>query len=248
MGFEPARSATIRVDPDSRVTHAEQRRAYLDEVLRRVGQAPGIEHAAITDSLPLRAQPHLGRRGQGRDLRARHVPAGVRAGGQRRLSGGDGRAVPGRSRPHGERQGRRRAGDAGQQDAWPTRCGRAGPDWPVHRSGRAPRNAASSASSATCGICRSSSRPATRCTCRRASATTWPAPYLVVRSTLPPAQVARDAARRARARSRPTWPATTSARCSRSSIGRCRRAASRCFCSAASPCSRWSWRRSASTR
>jgi predicted permease len=53
MGFEPARSATIRVDPDARVTTPEQRRAYLGEVLRRVGQAPGIEHAAITDSLPL---------------------------------------------------------------------------------------------------------------------------------------------------------------------------------------------------
>jgi predicted permease len=53
MGFEPARSATIRVDPDSRVTTPEQRLAYLDDVLRRVGQAPGIERAAITDALPL---------------------------------------------------------------------------------------------------------------------------------------------------------------------------------------------------
>jgi predicted permease len=53
MGFEPARSATIRVDPDSRVTTPEQGRAYLAEVLRRVGGIPGIEHAAITDTLPL---------------------------------------------------------------------------------------------------------------------------------------------------------------------------------------------------
>ena len=53
IGFEPARSATMRVDPDARVTTPEQRLAYLDEVLRRVGQAPGIEHAAITDALPL---------------------------------------------------------------------------------------------------------------------------------------------------------------------------------------------------
>ena len=35
------------------MTTPAQRLAYLDEVLRRVGQAPGIEHAAITDSLPL---------------------------------------------------------------------------------------------------------------------------------------------------------------------------------------------------
>jgi len=53
MGFEPARAATIRVDPDSRVTTAAQRVAYLDDVLRRVKEAPGIESAAITDSLPL---------------------------------------------------------------------------------------------------------------------------------------------------------------------------------------------------
>jgi predicted permease len=53
MGFEPARSATIRVDPDGRVTTPDQRRAYLDDVLRRVRQAPGIEQAAITDALPL---------------------------------------------------------------------------------------------------------------------------------------------------------------------------------------------------
>ena len=53
MGFEPAHSASLRVDPDSRVTTADQQRAYLDDVLRRVSQAPGIEHAAITDTLPL---------------------------------------------------------------------------------------------------------------------------------------------------------------------------------------------------
>jgi predicted permease len=52
MGFDPARTATIRVDPDSRATRA-QRLTHLDEVIRRVGQAPGIEHAAITDALPL---------------------------------------------------------------------------------------------------------------------------------------------------------------------------------------------------
>ena len=51
MGFDPARTSTIRVDPDSRVTQA-QRLAHMDDVLRRVGQAPGIEHAAITDTLP----------------------------------------------------------------------------------------------------------------------------------------------------------------------------------------------------
>jgi predicted permease len=42
----------MRVDPDSRATTAAERQVYLDEVLRRVGNAPGIEHAAVTDSLP----------------------------------------------------------------------------------------------------------------------------------------------------------------------------------------------------
>jgi predicted permease len=52
LGFEPAHAATFRVDPEGNTT-PEQRVAYLDEVLRRVGHTPGIEHAAITDALPL---------------------------------------------------------------------------------------------------------------------------------------------------------------------------------------------------
>jgi predicted permease len=52
MGFEPARTSTIRVDPDSRVTTPAQGLAYMDDVLRRVRSAPGIERAAITDTLP----------------------------------------------------------------------------------------------------------------------------------------------------------------------------------------------------
>jgi predicted permease len=51
MGFDPSHTATIRVDPDSRATRA-QRLAHMDEVLRRIGQTPGIEHAAVTDTLP----------------------------------------------------------------------------------------------------------------------------------------------------------------------------------------------------
>ena len=52
MGFEPARTATIRVDPESSMTTPGERLAYMDDVLRRVGAALGIERAAITDSLP----------------------------------------------------------------------------------------------------------------------------------------------------------------------------------------------------
>jgi predicted permease len=53
MGFEPARAATIRVDPDSRYATREQRTAYFDEVLRRVKEVSGVESAGITDALPL---------------------------------------------------------------------------------------------------------------------------------------------------------------------------------------------------
>jgi predicted permease len=53
MGFEPARAATIRVDPDSRYTTREQRIAYFDEVLRTVKEISGVETAGITDALPL---------------------------------------------------------------------------------------------------------------------------------------------------------------------------------------------------
>ena len=53
MGFQPARAATIRVDPDSRSATREQRSAYFDEVLRRVKEMPGVEAVAITDALPL---------------------------------------------------------------------------------------------------------------------------------------------------------------------------------------------------
>jgi len=53
MGFDPARAATIRVDPDSRYGTPEQRNAYFDEVLRRVKEIPGVQAAGITDALPL---------------------------------------------------------------------------------------------------------------------------------------------------------------------------------------------------
>jgi predicted permease len=53
MGFVPARAVTVRVDPDSRYQKFEQRVAYFDEVLRRVKEIPGVESAGVTDTLPL---------------------------------------------------------------------------------------------------------------------------------------------------------------------------------------------------
>ena len=53
MGFQPSRAMTIRVDPDSRYSTREQKITYFNEVLRQVKEIPGIEAAGITDALPL---------------------------------------------------------------------------------------------------------------------------------------------------------------------------------------------------
>ncbi|HUE88238.1 MAG TPA: FtsX-like permease family protein, partial [Vicinamibacterales bacterium] len=65
MGFEPSRAATIRVDPDSRYATREQRDTYIDDVLRRVNEIPGIEAAGITDALPLGRNRTWGARAKG---------------------------------------------------------------------------------------------------------------------------------------------------------------------------------------
>jgi predicted permease len=53
MGFRPENTIAIRVDPDSRYKTAEQQNAYFDEVLRRVRGLPRVDAAGLTDTLPL---------------------------------------------------------------------------------------------------------------------------------------------------------------------------------------------------
>ena len=65
MGFEPAGAATMRVDPDTRYATRDQQDAYLDDVLRRVKEIPGVEAAAITDALPLGKNRTWGVRARG---------------------------------------------------------------------------------------------------------------------------------------------------------------------------------------
>lgn len=65
MGFDAARAAAIRVDPDSRYTTPADRDRYLDEVLRRVSAIPGVEAAGITDALPLGRNRTWGARAKG---------------------------------------------------------------------------------------------------------------------------------------------------------------------------------------
>ena len=65
MGFDPRRTATIRVDPEAQFTTAEHRNAYFDEVLRKVKAIPGVEAAGITDALPLGRNRTWGSRAKG---------------------------------------------------------------------------------------------------------------------------------------------------------------------------------------
>lgn len=65
LGFQPARAATIRVDPDSRYSTPEEFNTYFDEVLRLVREAPGVEAASITDALPLGSNRTWGARARG---------------------------------------------------------------------------------------------------------------------------------------------------------------------------------------
>jgi len=53
LGFQPARSAALRIDPGTNLATQEKANAYINEALRRVREIPGVEAAGITDSLPL---------------------------------------------------------------------------------------------------------------------------------------------------------------------------------------------------
>ena len=66
MGFEPSQSATIRVDPErGSYANIEEQTAYINEVLRRVREIPGVEAAGITDALPLGRNRTWGARAKG---------------------------------------------------------------------------------------------------------------------------------------------------------------------------------------
>lgn len=52
IGFEPSHAATMRVDYDQSAP-GNQRATVLREMLRRVGEIPGVESAGIADMLPL---------------------------------------------------------------------------------------------------------------------------------------------------------------------------------------------------
>jgi predicted permease len=66
MGFEPSHATTLRVDPErGSYTTLEQQTAYINEVLRRVREIPGVEAAGLTDALPLGRNRTWGARARG---------------------------------------------------------------------------------------------------------------------------------------------------------------------------------------
>ena len=65
LGFRPSQAMTIRVDPDSSYSTRERRIAYFDDVLSRVRAMRGVEAAGITDALPLGRNRTWGARAKG---------------------------------------------------------------------------------------------------------------------------------------------------------------------------------------
>ena len=65
LGFRPASAVTVRVDPEGVYAERDKRMPYIDEVLRRVREIPGVEAAGITDALPLGRNRTWGGRAKG---------------------------------------------------------------------------------------------------------------------------------------------------------------------------------------
>jgi predicted permease len=65
LGFRPSEALTVRVDPEGPYAAQDRRTPYIDEVLRRVREIPGVEAAGITDALPLGKNRTWGARAKG---------------------------------------------------------------------------------------------------------------------------------------------------------------------------------------
>ncbi|HZU28437.1 MAG TPA: ABC transporter permease [Bryobacteraceae bacterium] len=53
LGFQPERTASLRIDLARELDTPEKRNAFMDEILRRVRDVPGVQSAGLTDSLPM---------------------------------------------------------------------------------------------------------------------------------------------------------------------------------------------------
>ncbi len=52
LGFEPARTAVLRIDPGSRLANLVQQNAFLDDMLQHTRAIPGVRAAGVIDILP----------------------------------------------------------------------------------------------------------------------------------------------------------------------------------------------------
>ena len=110
MGFEPARAATIRVDPDARVRRrASSGTRTSTRCCAASRRFPASRRAAITDALPLGRNRTWGARAKGVTYERGRAPVGVRARGQRRLSRGDGHSAAWPAATFAEQRHARRA-------------------------------------------------------------------------------------------------------------------------------------------
>lgn len=73
LGFEPNRTATIKVDYDDG-NNAAKRTAILQDILQRVGALPGIEAAGISDNLPLDMNRSWNLAAKGKEYRKDELP------------------------------------------------------------------------------------------------------------------------------------------------------------------------------
>jgi len=65
LGFRPSNAVTVRVDPQGAYAAPDKQIPYIDEVLRRVRGIPRVEAAGITDALPLGKNRTWGSRAKG---------------------------------------------------------------------------------------------------------------------------------------------------------------------------------------
>ena len=54
LGFQPERTAALRINPSFQIAGLPRQNAFVDDALHRVRSVPGIVAAGITDTLPLR--------------------------------------------------------------------------------------------------------------------------------------------------------------------------------------------------
>ncbi len=74
LGFQPERAVAVRVDPSQDYKTRAQKNAYFDEVLRRAREIRGVAAAGLTDALPLGRNRSWGVRAKGHTYKDGEYP------------------------------------------------------------------------------------------------------------------------------------------------------------------------------